>query len=236
MNEATDPQSLEQVEAMKGPHTRLVQCVVGWGDCPRRARHPVRAPGASLGIYGFAKPGPNSLPLPVAEYRDRPIASFQGNDRNIAVLARAFNGMPLGDRGAAETGRQHPLAPDTVNVNGHSPVVMDNQIGHWGNPHDSVGWVVNLHQPGRFDVRVEYACEKLLGGSTFIVNVGPRAGDGLRRHRILAQLPDHHGGTRGVCQAGRQTITVPPTDKTPWKAISLKSITLTPVREFGPSP
>ena len=28
-------------------------------------------------------------------YRERPIASFQGNDRNIAVLARAFNDLPL---------------------------------------------------------------------------------------------------------------------------------------------
>jgi hypothetical protein len=43
------------------------------------------------GIYGFAK-SPNSLPLPVAEYRSRSIAAFRGNDRNIAVLARYFTG------------------------------------------------------------------------------------------------------------------------------------------------
>jgi hypothetical protein len=83
---------------MKGPHTRLMQCVVGWGDAhdARRILSGGAEPG--LGIYGFAKPGPNSLPLPVAEYRNRSIRSFQGNDRNIAVLARAFNGVSLEDQ------------------------------------------------------------------------------------------------------------------------------------------
>ena len=47
------------------------------------------------GTNGFAKPGPNSLPLPVSEYRSRAAASFQGNDRNIAVLARQFAGASL---------------------------------------------------------------------------------------------------------------------------------------------
>jgi hypothetical protein len=95
MNEATDPKSLQEVSAMKGPHTRLVQCVVGWGD--RHDARQILSGGAerNFGIYGFAKPAPNSLPLPVAQYRSRPVSSFQGNDRNIAVLARYFNGVPL---------------------------------------------------------------------------------------------------------------------------------------------
>ena len=47
-------------------------------------------------LYNALTPGhPNSLPLPVTEYRNRSIASFEGNDRNIAVLARFFNGVSL---------------------------------------------------------------------------------------------------------------------------------------------
>ena len=48
-----------------------------------------------LGIYGFAKPGENSLPLPIAEYRSKPVGAFTGNDKNIAVLLRYFHGLPL---------------------------------------------------------------------------------------------------------------------------------------------
>ncbi|MEW6071111.1 MAG: hypothetical protein AB1726_00770 [Planctomycetota bacterium] len=95
MNEATDPAALAAVARMKGPHTRLIQCVVGWGDA-HDARRIVTSPAAhGLGIYGFAKPGESSLPLPVAEYRARSIASFAGNDRNIAVLARLYTGLDL---------------------------------------------------------------------------------------------------------------------------------------------
>jgi len=95
MNEATDAKTLDPVEAMKGEHTRLVQCVVGWGDAHDARRLLSSGAERHLGIYGFAKPGPDSLPLPVAEHRSRGIATFKGNDRNIAVLARAFNGAPI---------------------------------------------------------------------------------------------------------------------------------------------
>ena len=58
-----------------------------------------------LAIYGFARPGERSLPLPIATYRSRPVESFQGNDRNIAVLARYFTGRPLD---AVESGATRP--------------------------------------------------------------------------------------------------------------------------------
>ena len=43
-------------------------------------------------FYGFAKPGDSSLPLPIEEYLSKPIDAFEGNDRNIATLARYYNG------------------------------------------------------------------------------------------------------------------------------------------------
>jgi hypothetical protein len=47
------------------------------------------------GIYGFAKPGDNSLPLPIAQYRSNAVGTFTGNDKNIAVLLRYFNRLPF---------------------------------------------------------------------------------------------------------------------------------------------
>lgn len=95
MNEAPDLEALGRTRGMVGPGARIVQCVVGWGD-----RHDARAvvtdpAWSGLDLYGFAKPGPDSLPLPVAEYLGKPIDAFRGNDRNIAVLARFFNGRTV---------------------------------------------------------------------------------------------------------------------------------------------
>jgi hypothetical protein len=230
MNEATDPRSLEQVEGMKGPHTRLVQCVVGWGDAHDARRILSGAAGRRLGIYGFAKPGPDSLPLPVAAYRSRSIASFQGNDRNIAVLARAFTGAPLDIVVAQDADGAVKLLPGAATLHGPSPVVAENQIGHWADPSDSVSWLVDVRRPGRFEVRIEYACDKNKGGSTFIVKVAGR------QFELVSEDTGSWRGYRTIlvgsvefALAGHQTVTVTPSPKTPWKAISLKSVTLTPI-------
>ncbi len=93
MNEAGDIETIERTRKMAGKHTRLLTCVVGWGD-----RHNARtivpaAKAAGIGVYGFSRPGPRSLPLSIAEYQGRPIDAFGGNDRNIATLARWYNGL-----------------------------------------------------------------------------------------------------------------------------------------------
>lgn len=100
MNEAPDWHATERLGKEVGKQTRLVQCLVGWGD-QHNARKALEDPGmAALGVYGFAKPGDDSLPLPVATYLSKPIDSFGGNDRNIAALARFFNKLPFdGARG-----------------------------------------------------------------------------------------------------------------------------------------
>lgn len=95
MNEAGDLKSIETIRDMAGKDTQLVTCLVGWGD-----RHDARAvlsdpQSAGLAIYGFSKPGENSLPLPIQELMGKPIEAFQGNDRNIATLARYYNGNPF---------------------------------------------------------------------------------------------------------------------------------------------
>jgi hypothetical protein len=94
MNENPDPHTW-QGRGEIGKQTKLIQCVVGWGEkdnAPAILQHP------PLGIkdfYGFSRPGEGSLPLPVDIYLERPIDSFQGNDKNIAALIRYFNHLPF---------------------------------------------------------------------------------------------------------------------------------------------
>jgi hypothetical protein len=47
-----------------------------------------------VGLYGFAKPGADSL-LPLEPLLARPVHELKGDDRNIAVLARAYHGASL---------------------------------------------------------------------------------------------------------------------------------------------
>jgi hypothetical protein len=91
MNEAPDTGELEKLKGSFGPHVRLLQCMVGWGDRHNPKKILAAENASSINIYGFAAPRPNSLPLPVSEYLSKPIDSFEGNDRNIAVLARYYN-------------------------------------------------------------------------------------------------------------------------------------------------
>ena len=93
MNEAGDLRQLAQVRAMAGRKTQLVTCLVGWGDA-HNARAVLSDPAsAGLAVYGFVKPQADSLPPPVRGYLGKPIDDFKGNDRNIATLARFFNGL-----------------------------------------------------------------------------------------------------------------------------------------------
>jgi hypothetical protein len=95
MNEHPDPAAIREVARMAGSKTQLVQCLVGWGD-QHDAKKVLEGPESrKLGLYGFARPGENSLPLPIEQYRKSPMTSFKGNDRNIAALVRYYNGLPF---------------------------------------------------------------------------------------------------------------------------------------------
>jgi len=229
MNEATDPAVLASLERMKGERTRLLQCVVGWGDQHDARRIVAGAAERRFGIYGFAKPGTDSLPLAIETYRSRSIASFQGNDRNIAVLARFFRGESLDIVTPQAPDGRIALLPETANPDGTSPVVMEGQIGHWGNPKDSVSWTIDVKTPGSFEIEIEYAVEKGFGGSTFEVRTGGKVFEMVSVEtgswRIYRTFP---GGRIELRPAGKHTIAVVPSAKTPWKAIRLKAIRLRP--------
>ncbi len=81
MNEHPDPAKLEAVRQTVGPHTRIIQCVCGWGDQHNAARILQDPHFADVGIYGFAKPD-LATTLPPED--------GSGNARNIATMRESF--------------------------------------------------------------------------------------------------------------------------------------------------
>ena len=93
LNEAGDIATTSTVRGMLGPHTRPVTCLANWnGQDPAKV-----IPAAikeKVGLYGFTKPVTGSLMPPVDYYLSKPVDSLKGDERNIALLARAFKDLP----------------------------------------------------------------------------------------------------------------------------------------------
>lgn len=81
MNEHPDPTKLDAVKAIAGPHTKLIQCICGWGDQHDAAKILADPRFAEIGMYGFARPDPNTA---------LPPEDNSGNARNIAAMRDAF--------------------------------------------------------------------------------------------------------------------------------------------------
>ena len=95
LNEAGDTATTESVRSMLGPHTRLVTCLANWNGQDPSVVIPV-AIRQGVGLYGFTKPVSGSIMPPVDYYLSQPVDSLTGDEKNIAVLARAYNGLLLG--------------------------------------------------------------------------------------------------------------------------------------------
>ncbi len=82
MNEHPDPEKLLEIRKTVGDGPRLIQCVCGWGD-QHNANAVLTDPKLrDVGIYGFAKPDPETTLPPEDE---------SGNARNIAAMREAFS-------------------------------------------------------------------------------------------------------------------------------------------------
>jgi len=94
MNEGGELESVDAVREMVGEHTQLMTCLANWNEQDPKILVPA-AIESGVGLYGFTKPDPNSLLQPIDQYLSSPIESFEGDSRNIATLARIYNGYPL---------------------------------------------------------------------------------------------------------------------------------------------
>jgi hypothetical protein len=88
MNEHPDPASLEPIRKEIGAHTRIIQCLCGWGEHdPRRVVGDVKYD--DVGFYGYAAADlATTLPPHVASRKVGPAE----NIRNIEILREVFHG------------------------------------------------------------------------------------------------------------------------------------------------
>ena len=94
MNEAGDIASTEAMKKMVGKQTQLITCLAEWNGQDPAVVAPA-AIKAGVAVYGFTKPIVGFAMPPVEMYLKHPIASFRGDNRNLAAIARAFKGVPL---------------------------------------------------------------------------------------------------------------------------------------------
>jgi hypothetical protein len=233
MNENPNPADLVAVKQMAGPRTTLVQCLVGWGDAHDAGRVLRRPEYRDLAVYGFVKPGPDGLPLPVATYLAQPIRSFRGNDRNIAVLARWFNGLAITDPPEVVTAAPDgtlKLLPQTAVLDGFSPVVTQGQIGNWEDPRDTVSWRLRVARAGEHEVVLVYACPRGQQGSVFAVELGDQRWPqtSVATGATWREYQPRPVGRLHLA-AGEHTLTIRPDPAGPWRAISLQAVELRPV-------
>ena len=94
MNESGDMKRIDAVKAMIGKHTRLITCLARWNGQDATKVVP-EALAEGIGLYGFTVPRDNGGLVPLAGILSRPVSELQGDDRNIAVLARVYHGVSI---------------------------------------------------------------------------------------------------------------------------------------------
>ena len=101
-NEAGDKESIDAVRSQIGEHTQLITTFSGTFFKRNNLTGEAVAEYAlkeNIGIYCYASTGDYDKAFaPVKDYLSKPLADFSNLDnRNIATLARVFNGLPLDD-------------------------------------------------------------------------------------------------------------------------------------------
>jgi hypothetical protein len=94
MNESGDMGRIKAVKSMVGPHTRLITCLARWNRQDATTVVP-EALAAGVGLYGFTAPRNGGGLVPLEKTLSRPVSALRGDDRNIAVLARAYHGASV---------------------------------------------------------------------------------------------------------------------------------------------
>ena len=119
-------------------------------------------------------------------------------------------------------------------IHGDSPVLEVkadvNDIGYWGNPQDTVSWELDVTSPGRYTATINASCAPGSAGGKFTLVTPGQSLDGTLTSsgswETFAEMPV---GVLTLSQAGKQTLTFQPQSTPPWKAIALRSVTLTKI-------
>jgi len=107
MNESGDMRRIQAVKKMVGKHTRLITCLARWNRADATKVVP-EALEAGVGLYGFTKPRTGGGLVPLEGILSRPVGELRGDDRNIAVLARAYHGVPVAAKWNGKDGFEAP--------------------------------------------------------------------------------------------------------------------------------
>jgi len=91
MNEKGDIESINKIKAMVGEDTRLITCLAFWNKADATKVVP-EALEAGVGLFGFAKPRTDNGIIPLDSILTPPVSQLSGDNKNIAVLARAYFG------------------------------------------------------------------------------------------------------------------------------------------------
>ena len=94
MNEAGSVEAIEKIRGTVGDHTQLITCLAVWNGQDASKAVP-EAIEAGVGLYGFTAPRKGNGLVPLEEIFTRQVSELSGDSRNIAVLARAYNGKSI---------------------------------------------------------------------------------------------------------------------------------------------
>ncbi|MEN8229909.1 MAG: family 10 glycosylhydrolase [Bacteroidota bacterium] len=94
MNEAGDIARTKVMRGLVRSETKLITCLANWNKQDPEEVVPA-AIKDKIGLYGFTRPVNGYMLPPVDYYLSNAVDSLKGEERNIAVLARAYNDLPL---------------------------------------------------------------------------------------------------------------------------------------------
>ena len=131
------------------------------------------------------------------------------------------------------------LAAAEAEIHGDTPKYENrggkDHIGFWSNAADFVSWPIQLSKPGAFKVDVTYSCATHAEGSAYAIEAGGQTLVG--KSTSTGSWVNYRTDTLGqltLGQPGLVTVSVKPRNDPKWKVISLKSVTLTPLKTSKP--
>lgn len=92
--ESGNVKNLEKIKSFVGKHTKLIVCLAAWNNKDPAFVIP-SAKENKLGLYGFCKPRTKDGRIPMDKFLSKQLTELVGDDRNIAALARAYQGLSL---------------------------------------------------------------------------------------------------------------------------------------------